>query len=429
MKRQAPGVPARNSLAARKPGESLDTAASGALMPKSSDPIPFRLSTGGLVYLLGSRFRLFTESEYRSRRLFVLFVVVTWVPLIVFSAFEGTLAASSVELNLLADLKPHVRCLILIPLLAFAGSIIDPILSTAINGFRESGIIADEGRTKFDAALAELRRRRDDYLPDAAMLVITAALTWAFISGFADLGIEDDTSSWMKVNAESRTELTAAGWWYLLVISPIMQIMLYRWFWRFVIWAGFLYRLSRINLSLEPTHPDLAGGLGALQYTQGAFTLIFIAFGVMISVSVAQEIMTTDLTLSDVTPLIIGYVIACIALESLPLLFFTSQLIDTKRQGRRAYGALGLKLTRAFDASWADKDKAGLGEDLLQAMDASAMADYSAVYENVKGMRIIPTSLRSYALQAAALAAPFLPLIFIEIPFAEVMGRLLDSLV
>ena len=180
-------------------------------MPKSSEPIPFRLSTGGVVYVLGSRLRLFTESEYRSRRLVVLLTVVTWVPLIVFSAFEGTLAASSIELSLLADLKPHVRCLILIPLLAFAGSVIDPVLSGAVNGFRESGIVADEERTKFDAALSELKRRRDAYPPDVVMLVITVALTWAFISGIADA----DTSSWMKVNAESRTEFTAAGWWTL----------------------------------------------------------------------------------------------------------------------------------------------------------------------------------------------------------------------
>jgi len=207
--------------------------------------------------------------------------------------------------------------------------------------------------------VAELRRRRDAYQPDVVTLVIIAALTWAFISGLADVGVEDDISSWMKVNPENGTEFTAAGWWYLLVSSPIMQIMLYRWFWRFVIWAGLLYQFSRINLLLEPTHPDLAGGLGALKITQGAFTVIFLAFGAMISVSVAQEILNTDLTLSEIGPLIISYVIACIALDSLPLLFFAAQLIDTKRRGRRAYGALGHKLTRAFDTSWSDKDKAG----------------------------------------------------------------------
>lgn len=83
-------------------------------------------------------------------------------------------------------------------------------------------------------------------------------------------------------------------------------------------------------------------------------------------------------------------------------------------------------LARAFDSSWADKNETGLGKSLLHAVDPSAMADYSAAYENVKGMHIVPASLRSYALQAAMLAVPFLPLILIEMPFLDVLGRLLD---
>ncbi len=149
----------------------------------------------------------------------------------------------------------------------------------------------------------------------------------------------------------------------------------------------------------------------------------------MISVAIAQEIMHTDLTLSQVRPLIIGFIIAAIALDSLPLAFFTSQLIDARRRGRRAYGALAHKQTRAFDAGWIDKDKESIGEDLMHAVDPSAMADYSAVYENVKSMYVVPASLRHYTLQAAILAVPFLPLILIEVPISDLLGRLLDSLV
>jgi hypothetical protein len=389
----------------------------------------FCLSTGGLFYSLGLRVHLLKEGEYRMGLVIAVLIALTWLPLIILSALDGTLTGAGTGLSLLADLKPHVRYLIAIPVLIIADIIIDPIIAGAINGFRESGILSEQDRPKFGAAVDELSRRRDAFLPDVAMLLIAAALAWSFISGAADVGIEDDVTSWMKTGAGSDAAFTLAGWWSLLVSSPIMQILLYRWLWRFIIWAGFLYRFSRIKLMLEPTHPDLAGGLGALKFTQGAFTVVFIAFGAMLSASIAEEILHTDLALVEVRPFVIGFIVACITLTNLPLLFFAPKLVEARRTGRRAYGALGHKLTRAFDEHWTDKDEAGVGDDLLHAIDPSAMADYSAVYENVKGMHIIPVSLRTYALQAVSLAVPFLPLIFIEMPLSEVMSRLLDSLV
>ena len=57
---------------------------------------------------------------------------------------------------------------------------------------------------------------------------------------------------------------TAAGGWYLLISGPMFQIILFLWFWRFLIWAAFLFRISRLSLRPRPTDPDLVGGLGYL---------------------------------------------------------------------------------------------------------------------------------------------------------------------
>lgn len=398
-------------------------------MPDISSTQPFRLSTGGLFYSLGLGTHLLREGEYRTQRVIAVLIALSWVPLIVLSALSGTLTDSGTTVGLIGDWQPHVRCLFAIPVLVIAAIIIDPIISGAVNGFRESGILPDEQRPKLEQALEELSRRRDAFLPDFVMLAIVALLAWSYASGFAEIGIENEPTSWMVAEADSDSPLTLAGWWSLLVSAPLLQILLYRWLWRFLIWAGFLYRFSRIKLRLEPSHPDLAAGLGALKYTQGAFTVVFVALAAMVSVSLANEILFTDLTLLQTRPFIIGFIVACLALTSLPLLFFAPKLIETKRRGRRAYGALGHKLTRAFDERWADKDEAGVGEDLLHAIDPSAMADYTAVYENVKDMHVIPLSLRSYAFQAALLALPFLPLILIEVSLSDLMGRLFDSLV
>ena len=48
---------------------------------------------------------------------------------------------------------------------------------------------------------------------------------------------------------------------------PIFQFLLCRWYFRLFIWARFLWQVSRIDLSLVPTHPDRVGGLGFLSDT------------------------------------------------------------------------------------------------------------------------------------------------------------------
>ena len=48
------------------------------------------------------------------------------------------------------------------------------------------------------------------------------------------------------------------------VSNPILQFLLLRWFYRLAIWARFLWQVSRIQLSLIPTHPDRNAGLGFL---------------------------------------------------------------------------------------------------------------------------------------------------------------------
>ncbi len=52
--------------------------------------------------------------------------------------------------------------------------------------------------------------------------------------------------------------LTPAGWWLMLVSTPIFQFILLRWYFRFFLWFRFLFRVARLNLHLIPIHTDKA---------------------------------------------------------------------------------------------------------------------------------------------------------------------------
>jgi hypothetical protein len=136
-----------------------------------------------------------------------------------------------------------------------------------------------------------------------------------------------------------------------------------------------------------------------------------------------------DSTLKEMQPVIYVFVAISVTAVAAPLLLFTQQLINAKRHGRRQYGALGYRLSNAFDKRWNQEDAPmEQGKEILTAVDPSALADYNAVYETVSGMHAFPMKIRTVAIMAVILYVPFAPLILIEVPFEEVLSRLLNTL-
>ena len=88
-------------------------------------------------------------------------------------------------------------------------------------------------------------------------------------------------------------KLSLAGMWYGYVSLPLFQFLLMRWYFRLFIWARFLWQVSRIDLSLVPTHPDRVGGLGFLSNTVYAFTPLAVAHGALLAGLIANRISTS----------------------------------------------------------------------------------------------------------------------------------------
>ena len=246
----------------------------------------------------------------------------------------------------------------------------------------------------------------------------------SLLANLDNLDVSSEFTSWMMVYGDSKTTLTYAGWWFLLVSSPILLITLFRWFWRFYLWSEFLYRVSRIKLNLQPAHPDMAAGLGILKNSESAFTLIAFAFGSMLSVAVAEDILYTDMTLKESLPVVAVYIGTAIIIMTLPLLFFSKQIARVRLWGRVAYGNLGYQLSRAFDEKWANPSDQNNGDELLKKNDSSAVCDYAEIYSNVRSVQIIPTSLRDYLEQIIVLIIPFLPLVLTEYSITDVLNAL-----
>jgi hypothetical protein len=388
-----------------------------------------KLSAGGLVQLIQRWMRGPESPDFPIPTQIAIAVLVLWLPLVILSLFEGSLTGTGVAQPLFTDLVPHVRFLIAIPILLVADLVIDPAVRTAMRDLETSGVVPDAEQPKFQAAKEKLHRARDSVWPDLVIIVLAFGFTWQFKPGYGDSALEAVATSWMWSTQDGSVRYTAAGWWYLLVSGPMFQVVLFRWLWRFLIWAAFLFRISRLPLALIPTQPDLAGGLGYLGVAQQAFGIVFLAFATVSSSAIAHDIISEGQRFQDERLEIVALVVALVAVIYTPLFFFSRQLFFARRSGLEQYGSLAHKLSDAFHQKWIRKDMRGVGADLLASTAPSAMADYTATFDNVRSMRLIPATPKGMMTLAGMLLVPYLPLVLTELSLQDLFNRLADTLV
>jgi hypothetical protein len=349
--------------------------------------------------------------------------LVSWLPLLILSALEGVAWGDKVTVSFLYDAAAYTRFLIAMPLLIIAERIIGPRLAEVSVHFLTSGRISNAECPKYREAVEEAIRLRDSRRAEAVLLVIAYISTFTSMTTFALT-----VSSWRLVSTEPGGHITLAAWWYAFVSIPIFQFLLYRWFFRMFIWSRFLYRMSRLDLNLMPTHPDRAGGIAFVGANQRFFAIIVFALGAVFSGVFANEIIYEKISLSSIQMPALAVTVVLVFLIQLPGLFFFSMLRKTKRKGVFTYGNLALKYTTEFQRKWVNGDGES-DEPLLGSSDIQSLADLGNSYGVIDDMKIVPFTLRSSIWLAAAFLIPVLPLQLTVMPIEETLHTILKLLI
>jgi hypothetical protein len=212
--------------------------------------------------------------------------------------------------------------------------------------------------------------------------------------------------------------------WYGYVSLPIFQFLLCRWYYRVFIWTRFLWQVSRIDLSLVPTHPDRVGGLGFLSQTVYGFIPLLIAHGALLAGLLGNRIYHLKATLPSfmLEMLILVIFLMCVVLG--PLLVFAPQLAQVKRIGLREYGTLAERYVREFDSKWLCGG-APADEPLVGSADLQSLADLGNSFEVVRTMRIVPFTKEAIIQLAVVTVAPVAPLVLTMMSLEEILKKLL----
>jgi hypothetical protein len=305
--------------------------------------------SGGLLYRFWRRMSLSgVELQFVHRRVIVA-VLLAWVPLLLLSIVEGKAWGGSGGVTFLQDFETHVRLLLAVPLLILAEVRVHRVLPQTVQLFDERGLIPEAARSQFDAAIASAIRLRDSVAPELLLIVFVYGVGLPFIwRDQVALGV----TSWYATVEGGRLQSSLAGWWLALVSMPVFGFLALRWLFRFFIWARFLWHVSRIELNLEPTHPDGTAGLHFLVRTGRAYNLVVLALGMVLAGMMANRIFYEGAKLLDFKVEIVGTVGLMLLVVLGPLLAFEPHLRVARRKGMEEYGGLGQQYAREFSRKW-----------------------------------------------------------------------------
>jgi len=386
-------------------------------------PRDFSLVLGGPLFQLLRKAHLSDDALTMVRQRITVIALIAWLPLLVLSALKGQMLRGA-AVPFLLDVEVHVRFLVALPLLIVAELIVHRRMRPLLQQFLERNLIPENAMPRFEAAIASAFRLRNSLLAEVLLIAVVYGVGILIIwRQYLAL----DTATWYATPSAEGSKLTLAGIWYGYVSLPIFQFLLVRWYFRLFIWARFLWQVSRIELSLVPTHPDRVGGLNFLSNTVYAFTVLAVAHGALLAGPLANRIFFAGAALTHFKAeiaLVVGFLL-CVVLG--PLLVFAPQLAAAKRKGLREYGTLAERYVREFDAKWL-RGGSSADDPFVGSADIQSLADLSNSYEVVRTMRIAPITRDAIVRLAAATVIPIVPLLLTMMPLETLVKQLVSIL-
>ena len=375
------------------------------------------LVRGGPFYRAQEKIRLITHERWNLGRRITLAVTVGWLPLFLITLLSNPRSIA----GLITDYPVNVRMLIAVPVLLVGQVVMENAFRTMVRHIREADLLSPPEREKMDRVAATLLRLRDSFIPEI-LIVATVYLHVSTMIG-SHIGF---ARPWTVVNTGTAVHLSAAGWYYALVSQLIYQFLIGLSIWKWLLWTIFLFRLSKLELQLVPTHPDQHAGIGFLGMSPLAIAPTAFAVAAAIGGTWRAEILRQGAHLMDfkIEAIVLLLIILLVAMA--PLVFFVPRLGSLRRRGILEYGTLGQIHSMEFHRKWI-LDRADQQEDFLTVPEISTLTDYATSYENVEKLQPLPIDKGALIALAFAVVIALFPVVLAEIPLATVLKALFEA--
>jgi hypothetical protein len=348
----------------------------------------------------------------------IFFALLTWLPIAIWALARGRFVNTVVGEPLLQHYGVHVRCLVAIPMFILGEATLHMAGLRYFPQFITSGIVDELARPRFEAAVRTLRRWRDSSIP--WFVVIGIALAWTLIDRTPN---HVDEMSWAL---DEKGTLGFGGFWFAYVVRPIFLGLLLGWIWRIALLAMLLLRFGRLGLSLVPSHPDRAGGLGFLENLPSAFGPVSFGLSAMLASRWAHQIVHHGVTLDSLKIPAAVFVVVWSLLLLVPLGALMPLLHATKRAALPSYAAMVAEQGRLVRRRWIDGTTKAEAP-LLEPDGVGVIGDAAAMYGQVKAMRILPIGKTTLAAILLPIVVPMLVVAAIQVPIGKMLLGLVKA--
>lgn len=350
---------------------------------------------------------------------------VCWLPLAVFTILSRTFWTGDSSTSFISNFDTQARLLFSMPILILAERTILPKLGLIVDQFVNSGIIKNEDRGPCREIIARNTRFMNSNWTD--LVILAVSYTHTLMMGF----VEDPDRvilTWSIVSTGGEARLSLAGWWSLLVSRPLVLFLFYRWVVRVIVWALLLLRISKLNLNIYTIHPDLAGGLGFLGYSIRYFAPVALAISAAVAGRMIDTILIGGAHVSELRVYALLYFVVITLLFTFPLMLFTPVLLNARDNAMFENSDFANGLFRELRKKTLKNYDQVSAED-LSLPDYSATTDLSSVINNTLKMRFVPFGLRDLIPLWLMTAIPFIFVVLVEVPFFELLKKMMNLLV
>jgi hypothetical protein len=351
-------------------------------------------------------------------------LAICWVPIALLTLFKGNFWTGEITTSFITDFDFQARFIIAMPIFILADRGINMKLSLIIDQFTNSGIVGKEIQETFNEIIQSKVRFLKSRWTGIAIIILCYAQT------FAVYYYESSNTSvltWQVQYLNGEPSFNFAGYWSIFISVPFVLFLVYRWFLRLIFWWVILFKISKLEITLFPFHPDLSGGLGFLGYSIRYFSPIAFAFSTIVAGNAADFMLIEGIQLIDIRLPLIGYLIFIIIFFTLPMLFFTVKMQEESEKciyenydyTNGIFRELRKQIAKGFDEV-TPKD--------LKLPDFSAAADLSALVDNALKMKFMPFKIKDLVPLVIMAVIPFFGIVLIDIPLKELLAAVLTLL-
>lgn len=349
-------------------------------------------------------------------------MLICWVPLAIFTTLDGTFWTGDITTSFITSFDTQLRFLISLPLFILSERMVTPKLELILQQFISSGIISKQDKEEYLLTIKKRTRFLKSHWTDLAVLVV------CYIQAFAVLTYESTFThliSWQMEIMDGEPNLNFAGYWITLIGKPFILFLFYRWILRIIVWGTILRRTSRLDLNLFAIHPDRCGGLGFLGYSIRYFSPVAFAISVTVAGNISDFMLIENVHLAELKFAIAGYFLLITLIFTLPLVPFIKKLIEKREKSIFENNDFANGMYREFRKQLS-KGYENVNNDDLKLPYYSSICDLNGVMENALGMKFMPFTIKDLIPLWTMAGIPFLGVIIIEVPVAELFRTIIS---